>query len=87
MDETLSLTKQGPAVTQTFLDQGVLGAIVLVLFFAIWKLWQQNNKSQEKCVELALRVTEAVDTVTSSLERNTDALERRLERDREGEQP
>lgn len=66
-------------VTKIFLSQGVLGALVLVLFFAIWKLWQKNNESQEKRVDLALKVTETVDVVTSSLERNTEAIER-LER-------
>jgi hypothetical protein len=78
VDPTLAQTSD---VTKIFLGQGVLGALVLVLFFAIWKLWQKNNESQEKRVELAMKVTETVDVVTSSLERNTDAIER-LERDR-----
>jgi predicted negative regulator of RcsB-dependent stress response len=80
--------QQASATARVFLDQGILGAIVLVLFFAIWKLWQQNNKSQERCVELALKVTETIDAVTSSLERNTDAIERiEQEREREEKKP
>lgn len=82
MQETLDIGKQASSTTQLFLDQGILGAVVLVLFFAIWKLWQQNNRSQEKCVELALQVAEVANTLTSSLDRNTDAIER-LERDRD----
>lgn len=86
MNGAFNLEQQASAITRIFIDQGILGAIVIVLLFAIWKLWQQNNKSQEKCIELALKVTEAVDAITSSLERNTDAIER-LERDREERKP
>lgn len=81
MDETLAATPEA-GVTRTFLDQGVLGAVVLVLCFAIYKLWQKTNELQERCVTLALKSTEAVEVVTASLERNTDAIER-LERIRE----
>ena len=77
--------KQTAEVTRTFLDQGVLGAVVIVLFFAVYKLWQKNNESQEKCVELAMQATKAVDAVTSSLDRNTDSLER-LARDQDREE-
>ena len=88
MEAVFDVGQQASATARVFLDQGVLGAVVLVLFFAIWKLWQQNNKSQERCVELALKVTETIDAVTSSLERNTDAIERiEQEREREEKKP
>ncbi len=77
MNETLVPEKKASdGVTQVFLDQGVLGAVVIVLLFAVYKLWQKNNELHEKCVSLAMQVTEVAETVTSSLERNTDAIKR-----------
>lgn len=77
MNETVA----SEGITQAFLDQGVLGVVVLILLFVVYKLWQKNNELHEKCVTLAMGVTEVANTVASSLDRNTDAIER-LERDR-----
>lgn len=76
MNETLATDRAPEGISQIFLDQGVLGAVVLVLLFVVYKLWQKNNELHEKCLTISLQVTEVANTVASSLERNTDAIER-----------
>lgn len=63
-------------VLDIFLSQGVLGALVVVLLYAVYRQNKHLHEIQEKRVELAMKVTSAADATVETLDRNTEALER-----------
>ena len=56
------------AVIQGFLDQGVLGLVIIGLGFIAWRLWSKYYEIQEK------RIAESRESI-KAIEQNTNTLD------------
>ena len=56
------------AVIQGFLDQGVLGLVIIGLGFIAWRLWSKYDEMQEK------RIAESRESI-KAIEQNTNTLD------------
>ena len=56
------------AVIQGFLDQGVLGLVIIGLGFIAWRLWSKYDEIQEK------RIAESRESI-KAIEQNTNTLD------------
>lgn len=61
-------------VINGFLNQGVLGLVVVALGFAVWLLWRQVNDIQEKRIAEMREGVKAVEQNTNTLETLTEVL-------------
>ena len=64
-------------VIQGFLDQGVLGLIIVALGFAVWRLWAKYDDIQEKRIAESRESIKAIETSTNTLETLTEVLRER----------
>lgn len=61
---------------QKFLEtQGLAGAVILGLSFAVVALWRQNTALHEKRVAEAREVIRAIEVNTAAIETQADAIE------------
>jgi hypothetical protein len=61
-------------VTKGFLEQGVLGLIIVALGFAVVFLYRKVNEIQEKRIAEAREAVKAVEQNTNTLDTLTDVL-------------
>jgi hypothetical protein len=64
-------------VIQGFLDQGVLGLVIIALGFAVWRLWSKYDDIQEKRIAEAREGIKAIENSTNTLETMTEVLRER----------
>lgn len=64
-------------VIQGFLDQGVLGLVIVALGFAVWRLWLKYDDIQEKRIAEAREGIKAIEQSTNTLETLTEVLRER----------
>ncbi len=64
-------------VVQGFLDQGVLGLLIISMGFVIWRLWSKYDEVQEKRIAEARESVKAVEQNTNTLETMTEVLRER----------
>lgn len=65
------------SVIKGFLDQGVLGLIIVALGFAVWKLYSKYDEVQEKRIAESRESVKAVEQNTNTLETMTEVLRER----------
>jgi uncharacterized protein YpmS len=63
-----------PGVAQVFLQQGIMGALVIVLGIVAWKLFQLLQQSQEKRIEEAKANATALLQATTAIEQLTELI-------------
>lgn len=64
-------------VIQGFLDQGVLGLVIVALGFLVWKLWNKYDDIQEKRIAESREAIKAIESNTNTLETMTEVLRER----------
>jgi hypothetical protein len=62
---------------EVFLQSGVLGAVVVVLLWAVWKLFSLYTAAQEKRIAEALEWKQSIDANTLAIKDLTDAIRSR----------
>lgn len=65
------------AVIKGFLDQGVLGLVIIALGFAVWRLWSKYDEIQEKRIAESREAIKSIETSTNTLETLTEVLRER----------
>ncbi len=60
------------AIIQGFLDQGILGLVIVGLGFIAWRLWSKYDEIQEK------RIAESRESI-KAIEQNTNTLDTLVE--------
>ena len=61
-------------VLEGFLNQGVLGLVVVGLGFAVWRLWSKYDEIQEKRIAESRDAIKAIEQNTNTLDTMTEVL-------------
>ena len=64
-------------VIQGFLDQGVLGLIIIGMGFVLWRLWSKYDEVQEKRIAESREGIKAIEQNTNSMDTLTEVLRER----------
>lgn len=65
------------AAIKGFLEHGVLGLVIVVLLYAIGKLWSKYDDVQEKRIVESREAIKAIEANTNTLETMTEVLRER----------
>jgi Flp pilus assembly protein TadB len=55
-------------VAEIYLNYGVLGATIMILFVVAWRQWVQNDRLQERRVEELKSALETVNKIVATLD-------------------
>lgn len=72
-------------IATTFLEQGLLGAIIVVLFTIVVYLWRENNRLRDLMLASALETLEKTITALNENSQTSRLLTEKIESAKRGE--